>query len=202
MEATLVVYPLSRTETQLELSGRYRPPLGVLGSAVDAAWGHRIAKASVLRFVQELAAQLTKELGPTLSAASIRAKLLDDHEQLRRLLGAAEELAARQRRQVEPVSELRDALAALRTRLMAHNSSEEALVEPLLAEGDDWAPKRIARMSEEHRAEHAAMVSLLDGDKLRLLAETLPELAEELRAHMEAEERTFLHPKVLAKDRP
>jgi hypothetical protein len=62
MEATLSVYPLSAKETQLDLLGRYRPPLGIVGNAADALIGHRIAEASVLRFVQEVAARLCTEL--------------------------------------------------------------------------------------------------------------------------------------------
>jgi hypothetical protein len=63
MEATLSVYPLSPTETQLDFHGRYRPPLGALGQALDALVGHRIAEAAVLRFVQDVAARLEAELG-------------------------------------------------------------------------------------------------------------------------------------------
>ena len=59
MEATLHAYPLSAHETQLDLEGHYRPPLGALGSAADALLGHRIAQASVLRFLHEVAAHLT-----------------------------------------------------------------------------------------------------------------------------------------------
>jgi hypothetical protein len=51
MEAELVVYPLSKSETQLELQGRCSPPLGALGGALDSLVGHRIADASVHRFV-------------------------------------------------------------------------------------------------------------------------------------------------------
>ncbi len=65
MEATLSVYPLSAGETQLDLHGRYRPPLGPVGNAFDAILGHRVAQASVLRFVQEIAARLNAELGPS-----------------------------------------------------------------------------------------------------------------------------------------
>ena len=43
---------------QLDFHGHYAPPLGVLGSAVDAAVGHRIAQASVHRFVSEVAQYL------------------------------------------------------------------------------------------------------------------------------------------------
>lgn len=62
MKAELAVYPLTSTETQLDFSGRYEPPLGWLGTAVDAAVGHRIAEASVHRFVAEVAQYLRTEL--------------------------------------------------------------------------------------------------------------------------------------------
>ena len=61
MKAELAIYPLTSTETQLDFSGRYEPPLGWLGTAVDAALGHRIAEASVHRFVAEVAHYLRTE---------------------------------------------------------------------------------------------------------------------------------------------
>jgi hypothetical protein len=63
MEATLSIYPLSAHETQIDFHGRYRPPLGTVGKAIDALVGHRIAEASVLRFVDEVAARINAELG-------------------------------------------------------------------------------------------------------------------------------------------
>jgi hypothetical protein len=62
MKAKLIVYPLTSTETQLELEGTYDPPLGLLGDAIDAVVGHRIAEASVLQFLQEISTLLRKEL--------------------------------------------------------------------------------------------------------------------------------------------
>jgi hypothetical protein len=62
MEAELSVYPLSKEETQLDLHGLYRPPLGAIGNAVDSLVGHRIAEASVHRFVSDVAALLRAEL--------------------------------------------------------------------------------------------------------------------------------------------
>jgi hypothetical protein len=55
MEAELIVYPLSKDETQIELRGRYTPPLGAIGSALDSQIGHRVADASVHRFVTDVA---------------------------------------------------------------------------------------------------------------------------------------------------
>ena len=58
MDAALTVYPLTATETQLDFLGRYDPPLGVVGDAMNALVGHRIAEASVHRFVGDVARYL------------------------------------------------------------------------------------------------------------------------------------------------
>ena len=62
MDAELLVYALARDETQLELHGRYAPPLGAVGGALDSLVGHRIADASVHRFVTDVASLLREEL--------------------------------------------------------------------------------------------------------------------------------------------
>jgi hypothetical protein len=62
MRATLSVYPLTGTETQLDFLGVYQPPLGALGKAVDTVAGHRIAEVSVHRFVNDVAEHLRKAL--------------------------------------------------------------------------------------------------------------------------------------------
>ena len=62
MIAKLSVYPLSREVTQLEFEGTYDPPLGLLGDAVDAFVGHRIAEASALQFLRDVSALLRAEL--------------------------------------------------------------------------------------------------------------------------------------------
>jgi hypothetical protein len=63
MKATLSIYPLSFTETQLELKGHYEPPLGLLGGAIDALLGQRIAEASVHRFTRAVVETVRRELG-------------------------------------------------------------------------------------------------------------------------------------------
>lgn len=62
MRGQLAAYPLSGTETQLDFTGRYDPPLGPLGTALDAMVGHRIAEASVHRFITDVATYLRKTL--------------------------------------------------------------------------------------------------------------------------------------------
>lgn len=63
MRAELQVYALTRSETQLALIGVYEPPLGALGKAINAIMGHRIAEASVHRFLSDVAEFLRKKLG-------------------------------------------------------------------------------------------------------------------------------------------
>lgn len=62
MRAEFLVYPLSSSETQIELHGHYAPPLGVVGSVLDAVAGHRLAEASVQRFVHAVAEHLRQRL--------------------------------------------------------------------------------------------------------------------------------------------
>lgn len=62
MTAVLTIYPLTATETQLDFLGNYDPPLGVVGDAMNAIVGHRIAEASVHRFVTDVARYLREHL--------------------------------------------------------------------------------------------------------------------------------------------
>jgi hypothetical protein len=63
MKGELSLYPLTATETQLDFDGHYEPPLGSFGRAVNALVGHRIAEASVHRFLADVAAHLRKTIG-------------------------------------------------------------------------------------------------------------------------------------------
>ncbi len=62
MNGELAVYPLTDRETQLDFDGTYTPPLGPLGSAIDAVVGHRIAEASIHRFVTDVTDYLRRSL--------------------------------------------------------------------------------------------------------------------------------------------
>lgn len=65
MNAELSIYPLTRTETQLDFAGLYEPPAGALGGAIDSIVGHRIAEVSVHRFVEDVASYLRSSLAQT-----------------------------------------------------------------------------------------------------------------------------------------
>jgi len=58
---TLTPAPGSGAGSVLELAGVYRPPLGLVGQALDRAVLHRIAAATVRRFLAWVAAQLTDQ---------------------------------------------------------------------------------------------------------------------------------------------
>jgi hypothetical protein len=62
MKAELSIYPLTRTETQLDFCGLYEPPLGAVGKAMNAMVGHRIAEVSVHHFVSDVAGYLRKAI--------------------------------------------------------------------------------------------------------------------------------------------
>ena len=62
MKAELSIYPLTASETQLDFSGVYEPPLGAVGKALNAVAGYRIAEVSVHRFVNDVARFLRQTL--------------------------------------------------------------------------------------------------------------------------------------------
>ncbi|PYV47287.1 MAG: hypothetical protein DMG92_16585 [Acidobacteria bacterium] len=62
MKGELSIYPLTPTETQLDFSGLYKPPFGIMGKAMNAIIGHRIAEVSVHRFVNDVAGYLRQAL--------------------------------------------------------------------------------------------------------------------------------------------
>lgn len=65
LEADVEVAGLGPARTQLSLSGRYDPPLGAVGRAIDRALFHRIAEATIKDFVDRLAARLLETLERT-----------------------------------------------------------------------------------------------------------------------------------------
>jgi hypothetical protein len=58
LRADIVVAAVGRSLTQVALRGSYRVPLGRVGEALDRALLHRIAEASVKRFVDRIASSV------------------------------------------------------------------------------------------------------------------------------------------------
>jgi iron-sulfur cluster repair protein YtfE (RIC family) len=134
-----------------------------------------------------------------MTATEARTTLLAQHEQLRLLLETCIRLARLQCDGDAVTVELDEALAELRDEFAEHNRMETAVIAELLHGPAAWGSLMIDRMLEEHVAEHAAFWELLSGTRAEV-AERIEELAEELDAHMSAEERTFLNPLTLRDD--
>jgi hypothetical protein len=62
MKGQLSVYPLTASETQLDFHGVYKPPFGAVGKSMNTIVGHRIAEASVHRFIGDVAGYLRQAL--------------------------------------------------------------------------------------------------------------------------------------------
>jgi hypothetical protein len=60
-DLTLSPAPGPGSGSVLELAGVYRPPLGLVGQALDRAVLHRVAVTTVRRFLAQVAAQLADE---------------------------------------------------------------------------------------------------------------------------------------------
>ncbi len=58
LEADIEVAALGANRTQLSISARYRPPMGVLGRALDKAMLHRVAEATVKDFLDRVGESL------------------------------------------------------------------------------------------------------------------------------------------------
>lgn len=122
-----------------------------------------------------------------------RELLLEQHVRLRALLVEAAALA---RRQVagEPVeAALESAVDRARQTFDEHNRFESSLLGPFFEAAGITGVLRLERMVAEHCEEHDAFSAFLR----RPATELAPELAdfvEELDAHIDAEERTFLAP--------
>lgn len=58
LDADITVVPINEQTAMLRLAGSYRPPLGALGTALDAAILHRIAMATIRSFLNRIAAAI------------------------------------------------------------------------------------------------------------------------------------------------
>jgi hypothetical protein len=61
LDADLELGSLGQDRTQLAISARYRPPLGVVGRAVDRVLLHRVAEATLKDFLDRVGAVITSQ---------------------------------------------------------------------------------------------------------------------------------------------
>ena len=64
LEAELEFASLGTELTQLSLSGRYQPPLGLIGRTIDRALLSRVAEATIKDFLDRLARAIEAALVP------------------------------------------------------------------------------------------------------------------------------------------
>jgi hypothetical protein len=128
-----------------------------------------------------------------------RARLLEQHQDLRDRLGRVTLLVKDLLAGLPVADALGVAVAGVATAFDEHNAFEETLLTPMLAATDAFSDVRIARMVGEHTEEHRAFSAFL-ASPLPAVAAGWADFAEEISAHIEAEERTFLHPWVLRDD--
>jgi hypothetical protein len=133
------------------------------------------------------------------TAESTRQALLAQHERIREHVRTCSRLAAVYLRGGTMGFELDRALEVLRDDFAIHNEQETTAIRRLMHGPAAWGSLMIDRMLEEHIAEHAAFWDMLSGTR-REIAARIDDLADELDAHMAAEERTFLAPATLRDD--
>jgi hypothetical protein len=63
LDADVRLTPAGEHVTLLSMAGSYRPPLGSLGKALDQAILHRVAAATIRRFVAQVAARIGGQSG-------------------------------------------------------------------------------------------------------------------------------------------
>jgi 2-isopropylmalate synthase len=142
------------------------------------------------------AAEILAVLHPVMHPSDARRRCLAQHDWLRAMLLQTGNLA-RELLGGQPVDHLFEvSLRRLRDAYTAHNAFELAVLEPMILDDNAVGAARVARMVEEHAAEHAALEELLIGSAADVAAR-FDEFAELVDAHMAAEERTFLSTQVL-----
>lgn len=134
-----------------------------------------------------------------MNAEKTRLLLLAQHDRLRGYIQTCTRLATLFREDHSIGRDLDHALEVLRAEFGTHNETESIAISKLLHGPAAWGSLLVDRMLEEHVAEHAAFWELLSGTRAEV-AGRIDDLADELDAHMAAEERTFLAPVTLCDD--
>ena len=92
LDADIEIAALGAERTQLSMSARYRPPLGMIGRALDKALMHRVVEATVKDFLDRVGetgrpagrrAPLIPEPMGSANQPPLRVLLVDDHEVVR-----------------------------------------------------------------------------------------------------------------------
>ena len=119
-------------------------------------------------------------------------ELMTQHDALRAMMDDCDALADELDSGRGDPSQLTRAVAKLRVAFDAHNKFEEQLLRPVLREIDAFGDVRIDRMIADHVGEHRAVREGLGGPTA-----VLRNAIDQLRVHLQAEERYFFSSKAL-----
>jgi hemerythrin-like domain-containing protein len=136
--------------------------------------------------------------------SEVRARVLDEHVQIRALLVELDSFAQRALDGNENGgAQLRVKVQELYSTLDAHMALEDALLYPAICDADAWGDLRGERMKEEHSRQRAVLNQLADlewrGDTATLV-DAVRSLARDIREDMCREERELLNPELLRDD--
>lgn len=151
------------------------------------------------------AEERTKDPSDTGPAAKARRMVLNQHVELRRLLGMgmAQAQAALKGGEVPAHEPLRSLVAMVREIFVQHLADEEALILPLLDDDLPLGPLRAKRLREEHagqRAELEALCRWPEEESDLELALRFEGLGAALLADIAHEERHLLTPEIIRDD--
>ena len=143
---------------------------------------------------------MRKDLKPS----EVRARVLDEHVQIRAILVELESLARRALDgDTHGGAQLRTKAVELCSTLDAHVSLEDALLYPAICDADAWGHLRGEQMKEDHVRQRAVIRQLVDfesrGDTVALVG-AVRRLATDIRDDMCSEERELLNPDLLRDD--
>lgn len=123
-------------------------------------------------------------------------ELLQQHAELREIMRRCEHLADELDNQRAAPDEVAREVNRLRVAFDTHNLFEEQFLRPILLESDSFGETRIESMVSDHVGEHRA---LANGFVFTFTSE-LRFALDELRRHLDTEERHFLSSRVLRDD--
>ena len=136
--------------------------------------------------------------------SEVRARVLDEHVQIRAMLAELESIAGRALdRDAHGGAQLRVKVLELYARLDAHMALEDALLYPAICDADAWGDLRGERMKEEHARQRAVLSQLADREwraDTATIVDAVRRLVRDIREDMCKEEREMLNPELLRDD--
>jgi hypothetical protein len=137
--------------------------------------------------------------------STVRNQVLEQHQELRRLLGHTLEQTSRCLLRHGPdLGDLTAAARELRRRMFAHLAFEERALAPILAAMDLWGPERVQALLDEHRRQRAELDTVIDGIETDWDAEraalVIRSLTIDLLRDMEEEEKGCLSAALLLEE--